>query len=136
VIHASSGRDEAVVLSLLGDPRRVVFTNRPPKSHSVSYVVSDNAGGATALTRHLLAKGHRKIGFIGGPSYARSRRKRTRPPRRDLRGRRARDRFSVHRVIGRDCSDDVPPRLGRVRRCDPRDPGERTRLTCLQLALQ
>ena len=72
VIHASSGRDEAVVLSVLGDPSRVVFTNRPPKSQSVSYVVSDNAGGATALTRHLLAKGHRKIGFIGGPSYARN----------------------------------------------------------------
>ena len=72
VIHASSGRDEPVVLSLLGDPRRVVFTNRPPKSQSVSYIVSDNAGGATALTRHLLAKGHRKIGFIGGPAYARN----------------------------------------------------------------
>ena len=60
------------MLSLLGDPRRVVFTNRPPKSQSVSYIVSDNAGGATALTRHLLAKGHRKIGFIGGPAYARN----------------------------------------------------------------
>ena len=38
------------------------------------------------------------------------------------------DRFAVHRGICRDCSDDVPPRLGRVRRRDPTDSGERTRL--------
>ena len=72
VIHASVGRDESAFLSVLGDRRRVVFLNRPPKNSSVSYVVSDNAGGAAMLTRHLLAKGHRKIGFIGGPSYARN----------------------------------------------------------------
>ena len=72
VIHASAGRDEAALLTVLADPRRVVFTNRPPKARSVSCIVSDNAGGAAALTHHLLEKGHRRIGFIGGPSYARN----------------------------------------------------------------
>jgi LacI family transcriptional regulator len=70
VIHAAVGRDEATVLAVLGDHRRVVFTNRPPKSKAVSYVVSDNFEGAAELTRHLLAIGHRRIGFIGGPPYA------------------------------------------------------------------
>jgi LacI family transcriptional regulator len=70
VIHASVGRDESAVLSALGDPRRVVFSNRPPLSRSVSYVVSDNFGGARTLTRHLLDVGHRRIGFIAGPVYA------------------------------------------------------------------
>ena len=72
VIHASAGRDEEAVLAVLGDNRRVVFTNRPPKSRSVSYVVSNNHDGAAELTRHLLSLGHRRIAFVGGPSYARN----------------------------------------------------------------
>ena len=72
VIHASVARDEDVVLSLMGDSRRVVFTNRRPAHRSVSYVVSDNQSGAAELTRHLLACGHRRIGFVAGPSYARN----------------------------------------------------------------
>jgi DNA-binding LacI/PurR family transcriptional regulator len=35
-------------------------------------VVSDNRAGAEALTRHLLLQGHRRIGFIAGPAYARN----------------------------------------------------------------
>lgn len=72
VIHAAVGRDEASVLSILGDHRRVIFVNRPPVDDSFSCVVSDNFGGALDLTRHLLSKGHRRIGFIGGPSFARN----------------------------------------------------------------
>jgi len=72
IIHASVARDERVVLSLMQDTRRVVFTNRRPVHRSVSYVVSDNRGGAAELTRYLLARGHRRIGFVAGPSYARN----------------------------------------------------------------
>jgi LacI family transcriptional regulator len=72
VIHASVARDENVLLSLIDDPRRVVFTNRRPVHNSVSYVVSDNRSGAADLTRHLLSRGHRRIGFIAGPAYARN----------------------------------------------------------------
>lgn len=72
VIHASVGQDEKALLSVLGDHRRVVFVNRAPADPTLSYVVSDNAGGAAELTRHVLSKGHRRIGFIGGPPYARN----------------------------------------------------------------
>jgi LacI family transcriptional regulator len=76
VIHASVGLDEEEVLKLLGDPRRIVFTNRRPKSRRVSYVVVDNAMGAAAATRHLLEAGHRRLGFVGGPSWAANARER------------------------------------------------------------
>ena len=69
-IHASVGPDEEGVLWTIGDPRRIGFTNRRPASTEVSFVVSDNRGGAIELTRHLLAQGHRRIGFISGPSWA------------------------------------------------------------------
>jgi LacI family transcriptional regulator len=72
VIHAAVARDEPVLLSLVDDHRRVVFTNRRPKSKSVSFVVSDNHGGAMQLTNYLLAQGHRIVGFISGPPYARN----------------------------------------------------------------
>jgi LacI family transcriptional regulator, galactose operon repressor len=72
VIHASVARDEQVLLSLMADDRRVVFTNRRPAQSAVSYVVSDNEGGAVELTRHLLSLGHRRIGFITGPRWARN----------------------------------------------------------------
>jgi LacI family transcriptional regulator len=72
VIHASVARDEQVLLSLIADEHRVVFTNRRPAQLAVSYVVSDNEGGAADLTRHLLSLGHRRIGFITGPRYARN----------------------------------------------------------------
>jgi LacI family transcriptional regulator len=70
VIHASVARDQAALMSILGDPRRVVFTNRRPSGSAPSYVVSDNRAGAADLTRHLLAAGHRRIGFVAGPAYA------------------------------------------------------------------
>ncbi|MGO9149515.1 MAG: LacI family DNA-binding transcriptional regulator [Acidimicrobiales bacterium] len=72
VIHASVARDEQILLSLMADERRIVFTNRRPAHSGTSYVVSDNEGGAAALTRHLLSLGHRRIGFITGPKYARN----------------------------------------------------------------
>jgi len=72
VIHASVAHDEQVLVSLMADERRIVFTNRRPSQPAVSYVVSDNEGGAADLTRHLLSLGHRRVGFIAGPRYARN----------------------------------------------------------------
>jgi LacI family transcriptional regulator len=70
VIHASVSTDEEVVHQLLPDRRRLVFTNRPPLDPLASYVISDNERGAEELTRYLLSKGHRRIGFIAGPPFA------------------------------------------------------------------
>ncbi len=70
VIHASVARDEHLLMKLMADRRRVVFTNRRPSDQLLNFVVSDNRGGAGQLTRHLLDKGHRRIGFVAGPEFA------------------------------------------------------------------
>ncbi|HYA44196.1 MAG TPA: LacI family DNA-binding transcriptional regulator, partial [Acidimicrobiales bacterium] len=70
VIHASVGLDEDKILELMADRRRIVFVNRRPRSRDVSYVVADNRKGAAALVKHLVDLGHRRIGFVGGPSWA------------------------------------------------------------------
>jgi LacI family transcriptional regulator len=43
----------------------LVFVDRPPAFIDADCVLSDNAGGAFAATQHLLAAGHRRIGFLG-----------------------------------------------------------------------
>jgi LacI family transcriptional regulator len=43
----------------------VVFADRPPGHVDADTVLSDNVGGARQAMAHLLAGGHRKIGYIG-----------------------------------------------------------------------
>jgi LacI family transcriptional regulator len=43
----------------------LVFVDRPPAFIDADFVVSDNAGGAHTGTSHLIAHGHRRIGFLG-----------------------------------------------------------------------
>jgi len=43
----------------------LAFVDRPPKFIDADTVVSDNAGGAEAAVAHLIAAGHRRIGFLG-----------------------------------------------------------------------
>jgi LacI family transcriptional regulator len=43
----------------------LVFVDRPPRFMPGDAVVSDNAGGAQLATQHLIAHGHRRIGFLG-----------------------------------------------------------------------
>jgi LacI family transcriptional regulator len=43
----------------------LVFVDRPPAFIDADCVLSDNVGGALAGTAHLLAAGHRRIGFLG-----------------------------------------------------------------------
>jgi len=43
----------------------VVFVDREPAGVEADVVVSDNADGAAAATRHLLAHGHRRIAYLG-----------------------------------------------------------------------
>src|SRR4051795_1418412 len=43
----------------------VVFVDRPPGFIDADVVLSYHAGGARAATAHLLAAGHRRIGYLG-----------------------------------------------------------------------
>jgi LacI family transcriptional regulator len=43
----------------------VVFADRPPGGIDADTVISDNTGGAANGTAHLIAGGHRRIGYIG-----------------------------------------------------------------------
>jgi LacI family transcriptional regulator len=43
----------------------LVFVDRPPAFIDADCVLSDNAGGATVATEHLIAAGHRRIAFLG-----------------------------------------------------------------------
>jgi LacI family transcriptional regulator len=65
LIVVPAGRDH----SYLGPERdsgvALVFVDRPPAFIDADFVVSDNAGGARAATAHLIAHGHRRIGFLG-----------------------------------------------------------------------
>jgi LacI family transcriptional regulator len=53
----------------LYDERRngtaLVFVDRPASHLDADSVVSDNVAGAARATRHLLERGHRRIGFLG-----------------------------------------------------------------------
>ena len=43
----------------------VVFADRPPGRIDADTVLSDNVGGSRQATAHLLAGGHRRIGYLG-----------------------------------------------------------------------
>src|SRR3954454_14757720 len=65
LIMVPSGADQ----SYLQRERRagvgVVFVDRPPRQIDADAVVSDNATGARLAVAHLVAAGHRRIGFLG-----------------------------------------------------------------------
>ncbi|GAA3531855.1 hypothetical protein GCM10022419_008570 [Nonomuraea rosea] len=78
VAHVEAGLSDGVVLlppdradtlaerlSRTGVP--VVLLGKPSIASLVPYVDVDNAGGATAVTEHLIARGRRQIGMICGP---------------------------------------------------------------------
>lgn len=50
-----------------------VFVLRPPELVDADTVLPDERGGARAAISHLIAQGHRQIGFLGGPDGHRSR---------------------------------------------------------------
>jgi LacI family transcriptional regulator len=43
----------------------LTFVDRPPRFLDADVVLSDNLGGTTAATAHLLARGHTRIAFLG-----------------------------------------------------------------------
>lgn len=47
----------------------IVFADRPPVNLPVDTVLADNAGGARRGVAHLIAHGHRRIGYIGDSAH-------------------------------------------------------------------
>ena len=47
------------------DRTTIVFIDRPPARITADTVVEDDFGGAHTATSHLIAHGHRRIGFVG-----------------------------------------------------------------------
>jgi LacI family transcriptional regulator len=59
--------DAAFLRRNLSDSLPAVLLDSAPREHRCAHVNIDNFGGAEAMTRHLLALGHRDIVFIEGP---------------------------------------------------------------------
>lgn len=89
VLRALSGRvDGLIVVSPHGDAEvidaslpsglpAVLLNTRPEATRYPSFAI-DHCGGAAAMTRHLVARGHRSIAFIAGPAADFSARERLR----------------------------------------------------------
>jgi LacI family transcriptional regulator len=65
LIVAPSGADHSYLRGDRDAGVALVFVDRPPGFIDADCVLSDNAGGALAATEHLIAAGHRRIGFLG-----------------------------------------------------------------------
>ncbi len=63
-----AGDDHGYMLPELRSGTRVVFIDRPPGKIDADLVLLDNVGGARMAVEHLLAQGHRQIGFVGDAS--------------------------------------------------------------------
>jgi LacI family transcriptional regulator len=65
LIVVPAGPDQSYLRSERDAGVGLVFVDRPAAFIDADCVLSDNAGGATAATAHLIKRGHRRIGFLG-----------------------------------------------------------------------
>jgi LacI family transcriptional regulator len=65
LIVVPSGGDHSYLRADRDAGVALVFVDRPPAFIDADTVLSDNAGGAAVATEHLIAAGHRRIGFLG-----------------------------------------------------------------------
>lgn len=65
LIIVPTGDDQSYLINERRAGVNVVFADRPPKQFRADSVVSDNHTGALMATNHLIAGGHRRIGFLG-----------------------------------------------------------------------
>lgn len=66
LIVMSPDLDQRTLRSTLAACRAVVLLNCAGRSSEFDTIKIDNVGGATAMTKHLLSLGHRRIAFISG----------------------------------------------------------------------
>ncbi|WP_308285319.1 substrate-binding domain-containing protein [Actinoplanes hulinensis] len=64
LIVVPSGSDQSYLARFAGTP--IVCVDRPPTGFETDAVVSTNVAGAAAAVRHLTARGHRRIAYLGG----------------------------------------------------------------------
>lgn len=76
--------DEALLQATLPDSLPIVLLNCASEGMPYDSIGTDNYGGATAMVRHLLDTGHRRIAFIGGPERNEDARERRRGYREAL----------------------------------------------------
>ena len=69
VILASTGRTNQGLDRMIAARIPVVALDRRIEGLAVDSVMVDNEAAAQAATEHLVLLGHRRIGFIGGPSF-------------------------------------------------------------------
>ncbi len=84
LVVVPSGRDHSYLQPERDAGVAVVFVDRPPAHIDADCALSDNAGGAFAAAAHLLAAGHRRVGFLGGRETIFTARERLRGYRRAL----------------------------------------------------
>jgi LacI family transcriptional regulator, galactose operon repressor len=65
LVMAPCGADQAYLARERDAGVALVFVDRLPRLLDADSVVTDNRGGARAAVEHLLAAGHRRIGFLG-----------------------------------------------------------------------
>jgi LacI family transcriptional regulator len=68
IILCPTQRRPAHLKELRASGRPFVFVDRTIDGCDVSSVVSDNAGGMRMAVEHLVSRGHRRIGYVGGPT--------------------------------------------------------------------
>lgn len=66
IILSPTGADHGYLLSEIRAGLPMVFVDRAPRGVEGDLVLTDNRVHARLATRHLLASGHRQIGFLGG----------------------------------------------------------------------
>jgi LacI family transcriptional regulator len=65
LIVVPAGDDQSYLANERSAGLSLVFADRPPRLLRADAVLSDNVAGARDAVRHLIAGGHRRIGFLG-----------------------------------------------------------------------
>jgi len=65
LVIVPSGDDQTYLARERDAGTALVFVDRPPRYVAADSVVTDNAAGTHAAVEHLLAAGHRRIGYLG-----------------------------------------------------------------------
>lgn len=65
IIVVPAGSDHSYLLPELRVGTAIVFVDRPARFLDADSVTSDDHGGTTTATAHLVSRGHRRIGYLG-----------------------------------------------------------------------